>query len=280
MDFALALVTRRLDSRTWEIAMHFKTLLAALLSLAATFSATPVGAKDWKTVRIGMDATYPPFESVNPQGEIVGFEVDYAKDLCAKMQVTCTFQNQDWDGIIPALLSGKFDVILSSMNETAARAKLVTFSDVYYATPPVWVTTLSNKSDDVSLAAIKGKIVGTQSSTTFANYLDKYYKGVEVKLYPGGDEPYADLASGRLDYAVGDTIVSQAFIDKNPGCCRIVAQIPRITDVFGPGVGAAFRPDDTDLRDMFNKAIAAANADGSFDKIAKMYFKVDISPKK
>ena len=260
--------------------MGLKTLLAALFGVAATMSAIPADAKDWKTVRIGMDATYPPFESVNPQGEIVGFEVDYAKTLCAKMQVTCTFQNQDWDGIIPALLSGKFDVIVSSMNETPARTKLVAFSDVYYATPPVWVTTAASKSDDISLAAMKGKTVGTQSSTTFANYLDKYYKGVDVKLYPGGDEPFADLVSGRLDYVVGDTIVTQEFMDKNPGCCRIISTIPRTPDIFGPGVGAAFRPDDTDLRDMFNKAIGEANEDGSFNKIEKVYFKADISPKR
>ena len=259
--------------------MRMKTLFAALLGIAASCSSLPADAKDWKTVRIGMDATYPPFESVNPQGQIVGFEVDYTKDLCAKMQVTCTFQNQDWDGIIPALLAGKFDVILSSMNETQARSKLVAFSDVYYATPPVWVTSASNKSNDVSLAAMKDKTVGTQSSTTFANYLDKNYKGVDVKLYPGGDEPYADLASGRLDYVVGDEVVSQTFVEKNPGCCRIVAEIPRTPDIFGPGVGAAFRPDDTDLRELFNKAIRQANADGSFKKIAQQYFKVDISPK-
>ena len=226
-----------------------------------------------------MDATYPPFESVDPQGKIVGWEVDYANDLCAKMKVTCTFQNQDWDGIIPALLSGKFDVIISSMNETPARAKRVLFSNVYYATSPVWVTSAGNKSDDTSLAAMKGKTVGTQSSTTFANYLDKNYKGVDVKLYPGGDEPFADLASGRLDYVVSDVLVSEKFIDKNPGCCRIVAKIPRDPEVFGPGVGAAFRPDDTDLDAMFNKAIGEAQADGSFKALADKYFKIDIAPK-
>ena len=259
--------------------MRTITLLTSL-GLAICFTAATAEAKDWKTVRVGMDATYPPFESVNPQGQIVGFEVDYANDLCTRMQVTCTFQNQDWDGIIPALLSGKFDVILSSMNETPARAKLVAFSDVYYATPPVWVTSASNKSDDVSASALKGKVVGTQSSTVFSNYLDKYYKDAEIKLYPGGDEPFADLASGRLDYVVSDTLVAQKFIDDNPSCCRIVAEIVRTPDIFGPGVGAAFRPDDTDLKDMFNKAINGSAGDGTFKKIADKYFKIDISPKK
>ncbi len=196
--------------------MKIKALLSTL-GLAACLAASAADAKDWTTIRIGMDATYPPFESVDSKGQIVGWEVDYANNLCSKMHVTCTFQNQDWDGIIPALLSGKFDVILSSMNETPARAKRVLFSDVYYATAPVWVTQAGNKSDDISLAAMKGKSVGAQSSTTFANYLDKNYKGVDVKLYPGGDEPLADLASGRLDYVVSDILVAEKFIEKNAG---------------------------------------------------------------
>ena len=258
--------------------MKKRTILAAALGLLATFGAAD--AKDWKTVRIGMDATYPPFESVDPQGKIIGFEVDYANALCTKMGVTCTFQNQDWDGIIPALLSGKFDVIISSMNETPVRMKRVMFSDVYYATSPVWVTQASNKSDDISPAALKDKAIGTQSSTTFANYLEKNYKGHEVKLYPGGDEPLTDLANGRLDYVVLDELVTQNFIDKNPGCCRIMSKIERDPEVFGPGVGAAFRPDDADLKDMFNKAIAEANKDGTFATLDNKYFKIDISPKK
>jgi polar amino acid transport system substrate-binding protein len=255
------------------------TKVLSLIGLAIGLAGGPADAKEWKTVRIGMDATYPPFESVDPKGQIVGFEVDYGKALCAKMHVTCTFQNQDWDGVIPALLSGKFDVIFSSMNMTPARAQKVLFSEMYYATAPVWVAQASNKSNDVSLAAMKGKLVGTQSSTVFANYLDKEYKGIEVKLYPGGDEPLLDLANGRLDYAVSDILVAGKFIEKNPGCCRIVTEIKRTPDVFGPGVGAAFRPDDVELKDMFNKAIDEADADGTFKKIAAEYFKIDIRGK-
>jgi polar amino acid transport system substrate-binding protein len=258
--------------------MVLKTLIAAL---AVTALALPGGAmaKEWTTIRMGVDATYPPFESVNAKGEIVGFEMDYAKALCAKMKVTCTFQNQDWDGVIPALLADKFDVIFSSMNMTPARAQRVLFSDMYYATSPVWATTAANKSNDVSPAFMKGKTVGAQSSTVFANYLEHDFKGAEVKLYPGGDEPFLDLASGRIDYVVGDILVAEKMMEKSPGCCRIISTIPRTTEIFGPGVGAAFRPADTDLKAMFDKAIAEADADGTFKKLAGEYFKIDIRGK-
>ena len=252
----------------------------AMLGLAASVMGATAQAKDWKTVRIGMDATYPPFESVNPQGQIVGWEVDYATELCKRMKVTCTFQNQDWDGIIPALIAGKFDMIMSSMNVTPPRKEKVNFSDVYFSTPPVFIGLASNKSNDVSPEALKGKTIGTQSSTTFANYLEAYYKGSEVKLYPGGDEPQNDLKAGRLDYTVTDLIVGSTFVEKaGAGCCRVVAEIKRIPEIFGPGVGAAFRKEDTDLTAMLNKAIAEVDADGTYKKLADAYFKVNIRGK-
>jgi polar amino acid transport system substrate-binding protein len=259
-------------------AVKFATMLGFVACLAAA-AVAPVQAKEWKTVRVGVDATYPPFESVDPSGKIVGFEMDYLQILCGKMKVTCITQNQDWDGVIPALLSGKFDVIFSSMNMTPARAQKVFFTDMYYATAPVWVTQAGIKSDDTSPAFLKGKTVGTQSSTVYANYLDKDYKGMDIKLYPGGDEPFLDLASGRIDYVVGDILVAEKMLEKNPGCCRIVKEIPRTPDIFGPGVGAAVRPDDKDLAAMFNKAIAEADADGSFKTLADKYFKINIRGK-
>jgi polar amino acid transport system substrate-binding protein len=260
-----------------KIARFSPLRLLTAIGLASVLLGTAAEAKDWKTVRIGMDATYPPFESMSPKGEIVGFEVDYAKALCAHMKVTCTFQNQDWDGIIPALLASKFDVIFSSMNVTPPRKEKVAFSTVYYATPPAFMTSAANKSNDVSPAALKGKVIGAQSSTILANYLEKYYKDSEIKLYPGGDDPQIEMANGRLDYALNDIIVLETFIEKSgKGCCRVAAEVKRDQEIMGPGVGAAFRKEDPELLAMFNKAIADLDADGTFKKIAAGYFKVDI----
>jgi polar amino acid transport system substrate-binding protein len=258
----------------------FPALGLALFGVVAAFASTAVGAKEWKTVRIGMDATYPPFESVNAKGEIVGWEVDYAREICKRMKVECTFQNQDWDGIIPSLLAGKFDMIMSSMNITAARKERVAFSDFYFSTPPVFLSTAAYKGE-ITPAALKGKTIGTQSSTTFANYLEKLYKDSQIKLYPSGDEPQIDLASGRIDFAVTDVIVASTFVEKNPSCCKIAGEIDRAknVDVFGPGVGAALRKEDTELLAMVNKAIAEVDADGTFKKIADPYFKVNIRGK-
>ena len=253
--------------------------LLAALCLAASLAA-PASAKEYKAIRFGMDASFAPFESVNQQGQIVGFEVDYANAICARIKVTCTFQNQDWDGIIPSLLSSKFDVIFSSMDITPERQRQVIFSDMYYATLPVFIGQSSIKGNDVSPVALRGKTIGAQSSTTHAVFLEKLYAGSELKLYPTADESNLDLASGRLDYVVGDALVETDFVEqKGKGCCRVIAEVARIPDIHGPGVGAAFRPDDAELRDLFNKTIAELDADGTFKTVAAKYFKMDIRGK-
>jgi polar amino acid transport system substrate-binding protein len=139
---------------------------------------------DWKEIRIGTEGAYPPFNNLNAKKELEGFEIDYGNMLCEKMKVKCTWVVQDWDGIIPALLAKKYDVIIAGMNATEERAKKVDFSSVYTRTP-IWVIGgKSVTSTDVSPAALKGKAVGTQGSTVHSNFLEKNYKDSTVRLYP------------------------------------------------------------------------------------------------
>src|SRR5258707_15461944 len=113
-----------------------RTISRIAITVAALVAATSfAAAKDWTKIVVGMDATYPPFESQDAGGNIVGFDVDIGKALCAEMKIECTFVNQDWDGIIPALTAGKIDAILSSMSITQERKKPIASSDKAYNTP-------------------------------------------------------------------------------------------------------------------------------------------------
>ena len=135
-------------------------LMASAFSLALGVAMSgPVlsQTKEWKEIRIGTEGAYPPYNNLNAKKELEGFEIDYMNDLCGKMKVKCTWVVQDWDGIIPALLSNKSDVIVAGMNATPERQKRVDFSDVYTATPIGMVGAKSITSTDISPAALKGK---------------------------------------------------------------------------------------------------------------------------
>ncbi len=183
--------------------------LAAVTGMAA--------AKDWTKVRIGIEAAYPPFNGLNANNEIVGFDYDIGNALCAKMNVECTFVAQDWDGIIPALLAGKYDAIVSSMSITDERKEVVDFTDKYYTNSLTFVAPKDSGITDVSPAGLAGKLLGAQGSTVSAQYLEDTYGDADIKLYPTQDDAYLDLAAGRIDAVLADVGPSNLWLAGEDG---------------------------------------------------------------
>ena len=254
-----------------------KIIMAAAAILAL---AVPAMAKDWKTIKIGTEGAYPPFNSIDSNKELVGFDIDIGKALCKQMQAECSFVAQDWDGIIPALDAGKFDAILASMSITEERKKKVDFTDKYYNTPASFIAPKKTPLPDPSPAAMKGKTIGAQSSTTHATYLEDVYKpaGATIKLYPTQDEANLDLASGRLDAVLADKVVLLEWLGKSKDgeCCGFVGKDIKEVKWFGEGAGIAVRKADGDLKSQINAAIAAIIANGEYKKINDKYFPFSI----
>jgi len=153
----------------------FAIAIAALLATASFAT-----AKEWKTVRIGTEGAYAPFNFKDADGNLKGFEIDLGKALCEKMKVECTFVAQDWDGIIPALVAGKYDVIMASMSITDERKQAIDFSRPYYNTPSAFVAPKDAGLADNSAASLSGKSLGAQSSTIQASYLEQNYKDADI----------------------------------------------------------------------------------------------------
>ena len=252
-----------------------RTLLGMLL--AATLAVGVAEAKEWKQVRIATEGAYPPFNIIDKSGQLQGFDIDIAKALCERMKVECTFVAQDWDGMIPALLANKYDAIVASMSITPERKERVAFSDKYYDTPAQFVAPKGKKLD-VSSAGMKGKTIGAQRSTTHSSYLEDNYKDSDIKLYATQDEANLDLANGRLDAVLADSTVMYEWLEKTSEgkCCAFAGDLIRAPKWFGEGAGIALRKEDKDLAEMFNKAIAAIRADGTYEKINKKYFPFSI----
>jgi len=249
-----------------------RVAMATLVALAAT---TAAEAKDWSTIRIGTEGAYPPFNFIDSDQQLQGFDIDIAKAVCEKLKAECTFTAQDWDGIIPALQAGKFDAIFASMSITDERKKVVDFSRPYYNTPSSFFAAKGSDITDISQAALKGKTIGAQSSTIQSAFLESDYGDLDVKFYPTQDEVNLDLQSGRIDALFVDKLVGLDWLKTEDGaCCEVVG-----TDIpIGGGVGAAVRQDDTELRDLISKAIEELKADGTYEKINAKYFPFSIWP--
>jgi lysine-arginine-ornithine-binding protein len=249
--------------------MKLRFLIAA--AVAGCMILAGAAQADTKTVRVGTEGAYPPFNSIDSSGQLIGFDIDIAKALCAKMKVECTFVAQDWDGIIPALLAGKFDAIVASMSVTDERKQKVDFTDRYYTTPGSFAIAKTSAITDISPAGLKGKVIGAQSATTAAAYLEEKYKDSEVKLYATQDEANADLAAGRLDANLADKFVVYEWLEKTDAgkCCKFVGA--DLMDVNPNGQAIAIRKEDKELREMLNKAIAEIKADGTYKAINTRY---------
>lgn len=245
------------------------------LALAATMALGTAALAD--PVKIGIDpAAYPPFTELNPDGTWKGWEIDMGTEVCKRAGLECEFVATAWDGIIPALTAGQIDVIMSSMSITDERMKVIDFSDKYYNTPTLMMVAKgSGLTPDP--AVMSGKIIGVIVSTTQEAYSLAHFPDSEVKSYQTPDETYQDLAAGRIDAVVSDSLVGNVWLATETGlaCCESAGNVPDDPAILGKGAGFGIRQGDP-LKDKLNEAIAAIRADGTYDAITAKYFTFDI----
>ena len=257
-------------------------------------------------IRIGTEGAYPPWNAKDASGNLIGFEVELAKELCAIMKHECTIVEQDWDGMIPALLMRKFDAIMAGMSITDERLKTINFSQGYadeVASLAVMKgSSLENLNTVESLSlskksaakktleqitkALAGKTIGVQTGTNHQNFLESGDVGsVKVRKYKTQDEVNLDLASGRIDAALAAAVAFTDYAEKSGKPVVLVG--PTFSGgAFGNGVGVGIRKGDNAsavgkrdakiLKD-FNRAINTARKKGIISKLAIKHFGFDAS---
>jgi len=235
-------------------------------------------ADNWDKIRIGVEGAYPPFSSVTASGELQGFDIEIARALCDEIGAECTLVQQDWDGIIPALLARKFDAIIASMSITEERKKKVAFTDKYYSTPAKFAQP-KGAGNEITAQGRQGKTVGVQRATIHDNFVTAMFgDSVDVRRYGTQDEAYLDAVSGRLDLLLADSVaMADGFINTPEGASwEFVGPGFSDPEFFGDGAGIAIRKTDEDLVEAFNAAIAAIRANGKYKEINDKYFAFDV----
>ncbi len=277
-----------------------KTILTVLASLLI------IGNVSAEKIKIGTEGAYPPWNSKDASGNLIGFEVELAQELCAIMKYECTIVEQDWDGMIPALVMRKFDAIMAGMSITAERQKTITFSQGYAdevaslavmkgsslegMDTPEGIN-LSLGGSDVKKAlktltsALAGKTVCTQTGTIHQNFLESGDVGsINVRTYKTQDEVNLDLTAGRCDVALAAAVAFTDYADKSGKPVVLVG--PTFSGgTFGNGVGVGIRQAsdsaigkrDAKILKDFNKAINKARKQGIISKLAIKHFGFDAS---
>ena len=228
------------------------TLLAATLTSANAFA---------DTVRLGTEGAYPPYNFVNDKGEIDGYERELGDKLCELAELECTWVKNDWDSIIPNLVSGNYDVIIAGMSITEERDETIDFSQEYYPPDPSSFLALAGTKDE----AVKG-IVAAQTATIQASYVSE--SGATLVEFATPDETIAAVKNGEADAVFADNAYLKPFVDESGGELIFLGSKVQI----GGGVGMGFRESDTELKSKFDAAIDVMKKDGSLNELIAKWF--------
>ncbi|USX23367.1 transporter substrate-binding domain-containing protein [Oxalobacteraceae bacterium OTU3REALA1] len=254
------------------------TLLAAA-GLAAAWLPAPASAADLLatvkargTLKVALEGTYPPFNYKDQKtGQLAGYDVDVARLLAAKLGVKVEFVSSEWASILAGLSAKKYDVIISQVGINPKREQAFDFSTPYIYSMPQLIVRKDEKAVYTSLADLKGKKLGVGQGSVYEQQA-KAVPGIDVRSYAAAPDTMSDLASGRLDAALNDSLMSAYLLKISKLPIKAGAQVGAVERM-----GIPFHKGNPEFKAALNKALADVAADGSLKAISIKWFGTDVS---
>ena len=226
---------------------------------------------------VGLDDSFPPMGFKDEKNEIVGFDIDLAKEVAKRLGREVEFKAIDWNSKEAELKSGRVDILWNGLDITDKRKENMLFSEPYMDNRQIVFVAKNGKVAVAGEADLAGKTIGTQSGGTTEEYFENKPElkasMKEVKYYPDYINAFMDLENGRLDAVVGDEIIGRYYISKHPDEIQAIDTVIGTVSQFG----IAFRKDDQKLRDEVQKVFDEMKADGTVAKISEKWFAKDIT---
>ena len=221
--------------------------LSAALGLAATAA---LAESHTTTIRLGTEGAYPPFNFIDDNGNITGFEKEVGDELCVRAELTCEWVTNEWDSIIPNLVSGNYDVIIAGMSITDERDEVIDFTQNYF--PPA-SSAYAALSEDVDTDT---SVVAAQTATIQAGHVAE--TGATLVEFATPDETIAAVRNGEADAVFADKDFLKPIVEESGGDMVFVGEDVQL----GGGVGLGLRESDTELKEKLDAAIQSMKDDG------------------
>ena len=237
-------------------------LIGALaLGLTASLGAGAAFAQATNmTVRIGTEGAYPPYNFINDKGEVDGFERALGDELCRRAKLDCAWVTNDWDSIIPNLVSGNYDAIMAGMSITDQRDEVIDFTEAYVPPSPSAYVALAGSDPD-----LRGGVIAAQVNTIQAGHVAE--TGATLVEFASPDETVAAVRTGEADAVLADKDYLAPIVAESGAELEIVEEIP-----LGGGIGMGVRESDPELKAAFDAAIISMKEDGSLNEMLKKWF--------
>lgn len=251
-------------------------LVLAVTALAGCGS-NSAQKEESKKIVVGLDDSFPPMGFKDEKNEIVGFDIDLAKEVAKRLGREVEFKAIDWNSKEAELKSGRVDILWNGLDITDKRKENMLFSEPYMDNRQIVFVAKNGKVTVAGEADLAGKTIGTQSGGTTEEYFENKPElrasMKEVKYYPDYINAFMDLENGRLDAVVGDEIIGRYYISKHPDEIQAIDTVIGTVSQFG----IAFRKDDQKLRDEVQKVFDEMKADGTVAKVSEKWFAKDIT---
>ena len=243
-----------------------------LLALAVLIVVCGCGRKETspanKPLVIGMDLSYPPFEMIDAAGKPAGVSVDLARSLAAELGRPVRIENIPFTGLIPSLLTGKIDLVISSMTDTPERRKAIAFSDSYLT---IGLALLAGKNSGLTTAADldrPGRTVAVRQGTTAQVWAKEHLKQARVLVLDKESSAVLEVIQGKADGFLYDQMSVWKHHQEHP-----IETIALLKPVQTESWAVALRPGDTELREQVNGFMKSFRASGGFDRLGNTYLK-------
>jgi polar amino acid transport system substrate-binding protein len=230
-----------------------KKLILTTAALALT-AGMALAQNDAKTIRLGTEGAYPPYNFLNDAGEVDGFERELGDELCRRAELTCEWVTNEWDSIIPNLVSGNYDVIIAGMSVTDERDEVIDFSEEYTLPDPSGYLAASPDVD------VDGGVIAAQANTIQASYIAS--SGATLVEFATPEETVAAVKNGEADAVLADKAYLSEIADADPDLMMLDKDV-----MIGGGIGLGLRESDTELKEKFNVAIRSMKEDGSLNEL-------------